>query len=59
MFINTHETGNGTRKLTQQDFCERRMFETLPTTTQQSSSPIHPKTTPTRKKTIIHFIEHH
>ena len=55
-FINTQETLNGYRNLTQQDiqtpshFKNEDVVEKIPTTTQQSISPIHPSiTTPHNK----------
>ena len=56
-FINTQKTLNGTRNLTQQDFqtpsqcINEEIVETMPTTTQQNISLIHPTlTTPHNKK---------
>ena len=59
-FIITQETLNGTRNLTQQDiqipsqFINKKIVETMPTTTQPSFSPIHPTlTTPHNKSTTF------
>ena len=56
--INTQGTLNDTRNLTQQNiqtpshFINEEIVETIPTTTRQSSSPIHPAlTTPHNKNT--------
>ena len=58
IFINTRETLNGTRSLTKQNtqipshFIREEIIETMPTTTNQNFSPIHPTlTTPHNKKT--------
>ena len=57
-FSKTQENLNGTRNLTQQDiqtpshFINEEVVEIMPTTTQQSISPIHPTlTTPQNKST--------
>ena len=57
-FIVTQENLNGTRNVKQQDiqtpsqFVNEQVVETIPTTTQQRISPIHPTlTTPHKKST--------
>ena len=59
-FINTQENLNGTRNLTQHTiqtpshFVNKEIVETMPATTQQSISPIHPTlTTPRNKNTAF------
>ena len=58
-FIDTKENLTGTRNLTQQDiqtpsrFINEEIVETMPTTTQQSISPIHPTLTTPKKSTAF------
>ena len=55
-FVNTQEISNGTKNRTQQDiqtpshFVNEAIVETMPATTQQSISPIHPTLTTPRNK---------
>ena len=58
--INTQQTSNGTRSLTEQDiqtpspFIIDEILKTMPARTQQSISPIHPTlTTPRNKNTAF------
>ena len=57
--VNKQETLNGTTNQTQQAtpslFVNKEIVETLPTTTQQSISPIHPTVNTTHNKNINSF----